>query len=355
MRDSASQSHDRRLADWSIEGDQFPCSRPCCRDETSCGTGRSRGTAAAEMAWKPGPMQNAPGLDSGFEMATTSELRSWAWSGRSSSRSETWRQERSVPRRRWSCVRSSLASWLSLKACISLPLRRASICGHLRFGSVEPNYLRPDGRQGAYPALQCGHENGPAGHQAAAFSGLSAAFFGLAAKGDFGVARMAARPCMGRTCCPNDRQVMDARLARLRRGRRPRRSSGLRPSPRLWLRPSLRSWLHRSIWPLDLHCRWQRGLRAWRFADISTQPPHRNIRHIRGALVVLAIASFAPLALGAFAIASALAPQRFAGSTAPIALGATAIASALATHRLIASALASQRSGIERPRAWRLA
>jgi hypothetical protein len=96
-------------------------------------------------------------------------------------------------------------------------------------------------------------------------------------------------------------------------------------------------------------------LRAWQFADISTQPPHRNIRLVHGALVVLAIASFAPLALVALAIASALAPQRFAGSTAPIALGTSAIASALATHRLLASALASQRSGVERPRAWRLA
>jgi hypothetical protein len=129
----------------------------------------------------------------------------------------------------------------------------------------------------------------------------------------------------------------------------------LRPSLRLCLRPSLHLWLHRSTRQKASNRRPQRGLRAWRFADISTQPPHRNIRLVHGALVVLAISFFAPLALGAFAIASALAPQHFAGSTAPIALGATAIASALARHRLIASARASQRSGVERPRAWRLA
>jgi hypothetical protein len=74
----------------------------------------------------------------------------------------------------------------------------------------------------------------------------------------------------------------------------------------------------------------------------------------RGTLIALSILS-ASLALAACAIASAPAPQRFADSTAPIALGATAIASALATHRLLASALASQRFGSERPRAWRLA
>jgi hypothetical protein len=129
--------------------------------------------------------------------------------GESSSRSETRCQEQPVPRRRWSCVRSSLVSWLSSKACISLPLRGASICGQIRFGFVEPDHLRPDGRQGAYPALQCGHENGPAGHQAAAFSGLSDAFLTLAAKDDFGVAPAAAHPCMGQERRRIDREVMD--------------------------------------------------------------------------------------------------------------------------------------------------
>ena len=96
----------------------------------------------------------------------------------------------------------------------------------------------------------------------------------------------------------------------------------LRPELRPCLRPSLHLWLHRPTGPKARNRRSQRGLRAWRFADISTQPPHRNIRLVHGALVVLSISFFAPLALGAFAIASAL---------------------------------ASQRSGVERPRAWRLA
>ncbi len=95
----------------------------------------------------------------------------------------------------------------------------------------------------------------------------------------------------------------------------------LRPSLRLCLRPSLRLWLHRSAEPKARKRRPQRGLRACRFADISTQPPHRNIKSNRGALIVLSISPLA-FALGTFAIASAL---------------------------------ASQRSGVERPRAWRLA
>jgi hypothetical protein len=105
----------------------------------------------------------------------------------------------------------------------------------------------------------------------------------------------------------------------------------LRPSLRLCLRPSLHLWLHRSIESKVGNRRSRRGLRAWRFADISTQPPHRNIKSNRGALIVLSISPLA-FALGAFAIASALARQR-----------------------LIASALTSQRSGVERPRALRLA
>jgi len=56
--------------------------------------------------------------------------------------------------------------------------------------------------------------------------------------------------------------------------------------------------------------------------------------------VPLAAHPLAPLALGAFAFASALAMQRsLAASAAPIALGATAIASALAPQRLLSSAL----------------
>ena len=159
--------------------------------------------------------------------------------------------------------------------------------------------------------------------------------------GYFGVALGAAGPCVGQACWAKDRQHLAGN----------RGSSGLR----LWLRPSFRLRLHRSVRPETRKSRPQRGLRAWRFADISTQPPGQNVKWKRGDLVVLAISLLAPLALAACAIASAPDPQRFAGSTAPIALGATAIASALATHRLLASALASQRSGSERPRAWRLA
>jgi hypothetical protein len=163
--------------------------------------------------------------------------------------------------------------------------------------------------------------------------------------GLLGVALAAAGPCVGQTCGSEDRQQLAGN----------RGSSGLRLALRLCLRPSLRLWLHRSIEPKARNRRSQRALRAGRFADISTQPPHRNTKRDRGNLIESEISFLAPLALGAFAIASAPAPQRFAGSTAPIALGATAIASALATHRLLASALASQRSGRRRPRAWRLA
>jgi hypothetical protein len=162
--------------------------------------------------------------------------------------------------------------------------------------------------------------------------------------GHFGVALGAAGPCMGQTCGSKDRQQLAGS----------RGSSALRLTLRLCLRLSFHLWLHRPIEPKARNRRPQRGLRAWQFADISTQPPGRNIKRNRGSLIVLSILSASP-ALAACAIASALAPQRFAGSTAPIALGATAIASALATHRLIASALASQRSGSNRPRAWRLA
>ena len=126
--------------------------------------------------------------------------------------------------------------------------------------------------------------------------------------------------------------------------------TALRPSLRL----SLRSCLRGSIGSKARDRRPHHGLRAWALADISTSPPHRHIEQGRGALVVLSISPLA-FALGAFAIASAPAPQRFAGSTAPIALGATAISSALARQRLLASALASQRFGSKRQRAWRLA
>lgn len=107
-----------------------------------------------------------------------------------------------------------------------------------------------------------------------------------------------------------------------RPGRRPlrrrRSSSSLRPPLRLWLRPCLRSCLRRSIGSQGRKLRSQCGLRAGRFADISTHSPVQNIKSNRGDLIARAISLLAPLALGAFAIASALAPQRFASSTAPI-------------------------------------
>jgi hypothetical protein len=192
-------------------------------------------------------------------------------------------------------------------------------------------YLRS--RKGAY-RTPAGRLFGPIGR-----------LFRPGGHGLFGVAFGAAGPCVGQTCGSEDRQQLADNRA----------SSGLRPALRLWLRPSLHLRLHRSTTSKVRNCRSQRALRAGRFADISTQPPHRNIKRDRGNLIESEISFLAPLALDAFAIASALAPQRFAGSTAPIALGATAIASALATHRLLASALASQRSGRRRPRAWRLA
>lgn len=119
------------------------------------------------------------------------------------------------------------------------------------------------------------------------------------------------------------------------------------------LRLPLRKWLRLSL-PLSLRgpvshegrkTRPQRRLRAWRFADISTPPPGRSIKSVIAVVIALSIFS-APLALGACAIATALAPQRF--STA----SATVIASALAmTQTVTGSALPWQRSAV-RSRAW---
>lgn len=207
MRDLRQPRHDQRQADPSILGVHFPCSRPC-----SSGMSLPEQTDREErpLRWQ-GSGSRCKWTVVGRRKTTNEEVSAQrpVWSGRSSSRSEAWRQGPSIPRRQWSCVRSSPVSRFSIKVCISLPLRRSSICGHLRFGSVEPDHLRPDGRQGAYPALQCGHEKGPAGHQAAAFSGLSDAFFGLAAKGDFGVAPDAVHPCVGQDHRWIDRRVMD--------------------------------------------------------------------------------------------------------------------------------------------------
>lgn len=91
----------------------------------------------------------------------------------------------------------------------------------------------------------------------------------------------------------------------------------------------------------------QRRLRAWRFADISTEPPNEHSTATGTVLVVLSILSLAALAPAACAIASALAPQRFCSASA------TVIASALAPQRLIGCALRSQRFAVNRSRGWR--
>ncbi len=199
----------------------------------------------------------------------------------------------------------------------------------------------PGGRVSVYLRSRKGACRTPAGR----LFGPIGRLFRPGGHGLFGVALAAAGSCVGQACGSEDRQQLAGN----------RGLSALRLALRLCLRLSFHLWLHRSIEPKARKRQSQCALRAWRFGDISTQPPGRNIKRNRGTPIEPEISFFAPLALGACAIASALAPQRFAGSTAPIALGATAIASALARQRLIASALASQRSGVERPRAWRLA
>lgn len=194
----------------------------------------------------------------------------------------------------------------------------------------------PGGRVSVYLRSRKGACRTPAGR----LLGPIGRLFHPGGHGLLGVALATVGPCVGQTCGSEDRQQLAGSRA----------SSGLR----LALRLCLRLWLHRSIEPKARDRRSHRGLRTWALADISTAPPHRHIEQGRGALAVLSISPLA-FALGAFAIASALAPQRFAGSTAPIALGTTAIASALARQRLLASALASQRLGSKRQRAWRLA
>jgi hypothetical protein len=88
-------------------------------------------------------------------------------------------------------------------------------------------------------------------------------------------------------------------------------------------------------------------LRAWRFADIPTPPPGRDIESVIAVVIAPSIFS-ASRALDACAIATALAPQRFSTATA------TVVASALAmTQRSIGFALASQRFAVDRSRAWR--
>lgn len=154
--------------------------------------------------------------------------------------------------------------------------------------------------------------------------------------GLFEVAPGAAGPCIGQTCRSRDRHQQAGNRAA--------------PALRRRLRSSFRLWLRRAVDPEACLRRSQGALRAWRLADISTPPPTQSLRLAGGVQVAISLLAFA---LGVVAVAPASAPQHSAGSTAPIALGASAIAPALATHRLTASALASQRFGIERPPAWR--
>jgi hypothetical protein len=170
---------------------------------------------------------------------------------------------------------------------------------------------------------------------------------------------------------PVDQSVMDERVDQQASFRSPRRttaqprgcdhfggsclrrymeaasSSPLRFSLRGRLRPSFRP-SFRGLARSKAHQRpSQRRLRAWRFADIPTPPPDQNIKSVTAVVIALSIFS-APLALDACAIASALAPQRL-----PI-TSATVIALVLATpppQSIIGSALASQRSAVNRSRA----
>lgn len=95
----------------------------------------------------------------------------------------------------------------------------------------------------------------------------------------------------------------------MRRGGRSR----LRPSLRPRLRPSLRPTLQLAMGPDRHKRRWQRRLPARRLADISTLHLGRDMKCNLAApmlLSIVAASSLAPFALGAVAIASALATQR---------------------------------------------
>ena len=251
------------------------------------------------------------------------------------------------------CKKPSATGRPSFVPCLDPSLPVSLIC-HLPLSLSSPSQnlnLRPS------PIWLCGAENGlrtwpPRGRVRAQLRSRNEAcrtpsgrlfgpigrLFRPSGHGLFRVASGAASPCIGQACGSEGRHQLPGKREA--------------PAFRRRLRLCLHLWLRRPIGPQVRIRRLRRGLRAWRFGDISTQPPHRNTRPIHGALVALAIGAVV-FALGAFAISSAPAPQLLAGSTALIALGATAIASALATHRLLASALASQRFGVERLRAWR--
>lgn len=212
-----------------------------------------------------------------------------------------------LPRRAgrpWPARGSKPSHYAYLIRCLPLSLSSPSQSLNLRPSAIPlceaENDLRtwpPRGRVSEYLRSRKGACRTPAGR----LFGPIGRLFRPSGHGLFGVALAAADPCVGQTCRPNDRQ----------RPAGSQGTSGLRLALRLCLRSSLRLRLHRSIEPKDRKRRSKRRLRAWRFADISTSPPNRSIRGDRGAPVVLSISSLAPLALGAFAIASALASQRF--------------------------------------------
>lgn len=110
------------------------------------------------------------------------------------------------------------------------------------------------------------------------------------------------------------RRPHPAHLPMRRGGRSPLRSS-LRPR----LRPSLRPTLQLATGPDRRKPRWQRRLPARRSADISTLHQGRDMKCKLAAPTLLSIVPaslLAPLALGAVAIASALATQRLDSATA---------------------------------------
>jgi hypothetical protein len=130
-----------------------------------------------------------------------------------------------------------------------------------------------------------------------------------------------------------------------------RRSPALRPPLRLRLRSSLRSSLRGPLGPKARNRPPQGGFPLPESADISVQPPGQDTRRNRVDPIALLTLIFAPLALDALAIASALAPQRFSPACRrqPIALGATAIATALARQRFPAAALPARRPAAQWP------
>jgi len=211
MRDFRGTRNDPERDRFVQQGVHFRGSSPCCSGAMIDPVGQ-----VDRDKWRPLRRQ---GSRCGCALRWTAAVR-WQttnaqegsarrsrWTRGSAPRPET---EAGVPRQRLGCTCSPLpVFWFSILLCISLPLRRASICGHLQFGSIEPDHLRTYGRQGAESACICGHEKGPAGHLAAAFSGLSDAFFGLADMGYFGVAPDAAHPCVGHDRRWIDRRVMD--------------------------------------------------------------------------------------------------------------------------------------------------